>query len=391
MTNLVAEITWIVVGLITIFIVFEKNHIHEGWEIRYNNFRILYYLSFIISCLVIEFSKRGAMYFGDGFDYYNIALKIIEGSNFNIKDLMNFKLFRSAAQSWHFVPVWEFTVFELLFSSTKCISIFHVILMHISMVVWYKFFVRLNMVGSGIMACIIMTTSLYVKNFTIPALKDALIFFLFTILCYQMLLFYQKNKLKNILYMLLPLAILTFTRMYTAAAIVFVLGILLLRYIKILYKGKYPVNSICFSVILCVCAFIIVIYMMRTALYGYIMRWIVELNLGLNLLLDVSKRILNFIYGPLFINIFSAQALYYPSYIASFVRLLATPVLIKGLLKFFKCENRNAVIMLLVLPFVISIVSLSVGKQDSAVRQYMTYYPLLCIIYGKGLTSGIEK
>lgn len=382
MENLAWEIIFIIIGIVIGISYLRKLNDMSGSMLRI--FKIMYVSSLILNFLIVEILDRGAMMFGDGYDYYRQAQPIIDTSGFNLSTMLDLKKFIDIGQSWHFVPTWEFTLFMGLFSSTRCLALFHVLLTNLSAIVWVRFFKKIGMERSGLVAATILVGSFYVRNFTTPALKDALVYFLFTLISFFVEEFYLQKTYKSLIKIVIPLFILVFTRMYTAAAVVMAIGIIILGEVKKLLIGRISYKRAALLMLflnLTVAAFIV---LMRTEVYKYILSWIGKTGFGILLILDVLKRMINFLYGPFFINAFNAQNLYYPSYLSAFLRLLATPIFINGVLKMKRYKNRRCVYIILFVPFLVSLLALSVGEQQSAIRQYMNYYPLLCIIYGIG-------
>ena len=382
MTNLFNEIIVFIIGWMVLRYYLKKNHIVN------RNFSLIYYSSYIISVIIILFSARGSMHFGDGYGYYEQALSVIENQGVSIGTFLDFGIFFNAAQSWHFLPVWEFALFLVIFESTKCISIFHVILMHISFIIWYKNFSLVGLAKSGKVAVIFMTLSLYLKNFTIPALKDPMVFFLSTVIIYNLIQFYYNLKLKQLVHTIIPILVLIFTRMYIAAGLMVSLVLLVFYYIKIMYKKKNTFNALVLSCAIIIVMLIAMVAMLTTDVYAYALRWINEVDFGLvGIIFTIIGRFINFCFGPLFINIFTAQSLYYPCYVEAFIRTVGCLFLFKGIYLSKKMKNKGLLFVTIVLPMLISMVALEAGEQASAIRQYMPFYPLLSILYAIGITG----
>lgn len=381
MTNIAWEIAFIIIGSI-ICISFLRRI--NGTDRLLINFKILYVISMAINFLVVEFLGRGAMVFGDGYDYYQRAQFIIDNYGFNLSTMLEFKHFIDVSQSWHFIATWEFTLFMGLFSSTRCIALFHIVLTNLSSIIWIKFFERIGMRKSGLVAATILVVSPYIRNFTTPALRDALVYFLFTVIALWLEEFYLNKTYKSLIKISIPLIILVFTRMYTAVAVIAIIGILALDEVRLFIISKISYKRVLLLLFIGVCAVMLFFILVNTDLFNYALSWFYKTNFGIVMIIDIIKRIINFLYGPFIFHIFGAQNLYYPSYLSAFIRLLATPVFIQGILRLRCYKNRKCIYIVLLVPFLISLCALSVGKLESATRQYMNYYPLLCIIYGIG-------
>lgn len=385
MSNIAWELIFIISGIL-LCAAAAFREVKGNWSrIAQSNFFILYFTSLIINIVIVEISRRGSMLFGDGYDYYVNAVGILNSRGFSLSTMLNPKIFLDVGQSWHFFPVWEFTLFVGAFGSTRCLALFHVFLTNICSLIWLKVFAKLKLERTGLIASSILTASLYIRNFTTPALKDAMVYFLFSYISYCMVEYYQSFELRSLIKTTIPLIFLVFTRMYLAVAIMCSIIILIIRNAKVMIKKGFSSKRLTQLLITMAIVAAAVIATVGGTVYKYAISWIVGAHYGLSAVLGVIKRVCNFVYGPLIINVINAQSLYYPSFIAAFVRLLATPLLIRGLLRINRHNARKCINIVLVIPFIICALALYVGGSESSIRQYLCFYPLLCILYALGI------
>ena len=263
------------------------------------------------------------------------------------------------------------------------------ILTNIASLMWQNIFAKMGLRKSGLIASTVLVCSLYVRNFTTPALKDALVYFLFTVCVMYLFEYRHSGNYKALFKLIIPLLIMTFIRMYMTAAVMVSLMMFLLKDFFEMFQKRVPVKKILLMFVTMVALMLGFIYILRTSLFEYVNSWLSRGAYGIGFLVDIIKRIFNFVYGPLIINIKNAQSLYYPSYISAFIRLLLTPALIVGVSKIIRRKKEKKYIMvLLVMPLIVCMAALSVGNSQSSIRQYMSFYPLICIILGLGLSKG---
>ena len=377
MSNIYSEVFLIIFGMIFLIkfgrIVWKDN----------SNIKIIFMITYLISVIIILMSKRGSMYFGDGYDYYVLGQRVLKKYGRNLGTFLNYKNFISVCQSWHFIPVYEFALFDIIFKSTKCISIFHIILMHVSAGIWYKNFLNLKFGKKNAeTASIIMLLSLYLYNYTIPALKDPLVYFLSTIISYFLVKYIYDEKLRYIIYTIIPIIV---TRMYVATSFCIAVIICCGRYV--LKKKKY-ICIYCISIV----SLLLIVSIFAKNVIAYIFTWIKRYDMNLvELIINMFKRCVQFCFAPLIINIGNAQPLYYPTYIDALIRLLGIGFLIKGLTCLRKYQNKFAISIIFVIPLLLSMIALETGEQFSSVRQYFQSYPILCILYSIGINNLMVK
>ena len=377
MTNIYSEIFLIIVGWFVLYKVAKR---HWG-----NNKTLIYifFITYIIDVIIVMLSERGSMHFGDGYDYYLQGKFILDNYGVSLSTFTDIKVFINVSQSWHFVPTYEFALFQALFHSTKCISIFHIIIMHCSFVVWYQIFIEFKFDKKICeRATLFMILSLYLQNFTIPALKDPLVFALVSMISKYIVKFYYCRRHKILFQTIVPLTILMFTRMYVACALIISMFICIIM----LMKNRMTIRNLIGIMGVLIVGSIIGFLLIRNGdLLTYINRWVNEYDLGImGLIVSLIKRTLEFCFAPLIFNIMNAQSLYYPTYIESSLRLLLCPALIYGIISVKYVKDKGLFFSIFLVPLLVSMVAFETGEQASAVRQYFQSYPLLCLLYARG-------
>ena len=382
MSNIYSEILLTVILFFLLFFILNKIKLSKY-------LKICFYIAYVMACLIVLISINDALYFTDGVDYLNNALNVLEKYSFNPIAFLDFQSFITSGDSWHFIPNYEFALFIFIFNSTKCISIFHIFLMQISILIWYLIFIKLVGSHTSKIFMIIMLFSLYLQTFTISALKDPIVFFLVALISYILFNLTKDNYQKKFIMLLALLLLFLFTRIYDSVAMF--ITILLFIYFRAKPSRKQRFLS---TVALIISFLLLLIIPIFRELSIYLFSKATELLFNqsiMDFIIQFFIRFFNLYFSPIIINIFNAQYLYFGCYIESFMRTLLFPVFIIGFSKLLKLKQKKEVMILLFIPIFVNILSLTIGDQSSPIRQYMWNYQTIIIILSLGINEILYK
>lgn len=87
MSNPIMEFIFIFIGFFVCISISKRNDVEKCTALSY--YKILNIFSFIACSIIVESLDRGAMLFGDGYDYYKHALNIINVHEFTMQTMFN--------------------------------------------------------------------------------------------------------------------------------------------------------------------------------------------------------------------------------------------------------------------------------------------------------------
>lgn len=382
MSNIYSEILIIITLFLLLSFILHKTKLSRA-------LKLCFYITYIISCVIVLLSTNGALFFTDGVDYLNNAKIILNSHGYNPMVFLDIQPFISIGDSWHFIPNYEFALFIFIFNSTKCISIFHIFLMQISILMWYLIFIKLINIRISKIFMILMLCSLYLHTFTISALKDPIVFFLVAVISYELCYLTKENYTKNIIILCAAVILLLFTRIYASIAMLVTIFIFFIFKIKP-SKKDFTKSLLIFGLSFCI---LLIIPIFRDLItYLFLKTW--ELLINQNIIdftVQFFIKLFNLYFSPVIINIFNAQYLYFGCYIESLIRTILFPVFLVGFNKLFKLKQRNEILIILFIPIFINLFSLTLGEQSSPVRQYMWNYQAIVIILSLGINEILHK